>query len=105
MTPVATVTAQRHRIQLSVPDSLYQWLFSESKQRGATIDQLLYQALDLYAQTARTSFDMMHTRTWELCGALSVTEETPEYVVAHDENGGVITNYAEHADDVLYRKQ
>ena len=98
MTPVATVMAQRRRIELSIPDPLYQWLSSESKQRGATIDQLLYQALDLYAQTARTPFDMMHTHTWELCGTLSVTEATPEYTVAHDENGGAITNYAEHAE-------
>ena len=50
------------------------------------------------AQTARTPFDMMHTHTWELCGTLSVTEATPEYTVAHDENGGAITNYAEHAE-------
>ena len=41
---------------------------------------------------------MMHTHTWELCGTLSVTEATPEYTVAHDENGGAITNYAERAE-------
>jgi hypothetical protein len=103
MTPLTTVTAQRRRIEVSVPDTLYRWLSRESKQRGATMDQLLSQALELYAQTVSAPFDITRTHTWELCGALNVAEVEPEYVVTHGENGGAVTNYAEHADDVLYR--
>ncbi len=105
MTTAANVAMKRHRVLLSVPDSLYQWLSSETGRRGATMDQLLFQALELYAQTASAPFDMTRTHTWKLCGALRVAEAEPEYVVAHDENGRAVTNYAEHADDVLYRNR
>lgn len=105
MTAAKFAGSKRHRIHLDIPDSLYQWLSGETKQRGVTIDQVLYEALDLYAQTESTSFDITQTQTWELCGALTVAETEPEYVVAHDETGEAVTNYAEHVDDVLYRDQ
>jgi len=55
------------------------------------------------AETENAAFDIRHTRTWQLCGALAVSEPDPEYVVGRDAQGQEMTNYAEHVDDVLYR--
>jgi len=44
--------------------------------------------------------DLTQTRTWQLCGAFSVAEPEPEYIVGYDETGAPITNYAERAGGV-----
>lgn len=49
-----------------------------------------------------TKFDLTKTETWNLVGALTVTEPDSKYVVGVNETGESITNYAEHVDDVLY---
>lgn len=49
-------------------------------------------------------FNFKHTRMWELCGTLTVAEVEPEFVVGLDSAGQPVTNYAEHVDEVLYRK-
>jgi len=51
------------------------------------------------------AFDITQTQTWQLCGTLEITKPDPEYVVGRNEQGQVITNYAEHVDDVLYRRE
>lgn len=45
--------------------------------------------------------DITKTRTWELCGSLEIENPDPRYVVAHDLHGRIITDYAEHIDEVL----
>jgi hypothetical protein len=45
--------------------------------------------------------DITKTSTWQLL--LEIAEPDPEYVVGRDEQGNLITNYAEHVDEVLYR--
>ena len=62
------------------------------------------------AREARTvyesaTFDITQTQTWHLCGTLEVSKPDPEYVVGRNEQGQVITNYAEHVDNILYRRE
>jgi hypothetical protein len=99
MTATNSHAMKRHQIHWDIPDYLYQWLSGKSGQRGVTMDQILNEALDRYAQREGMAFDITHTYTWQLCGALKVAETEPEY---HLGEPGV-TNYAEHVDDVLYR--
>jgi len=47
--------------------------------------------------------DLTQTRTWQLCGAFSIAEPEPEYLVDSGETESPTTNYAEHIDDVLYK--
>jgi hypothetical protein len=89
-------------LQVHLPDSLYQWLWREAQRRRATIPELARLALEHYAQEQDKVFDITQTRTWQLCGALDVAEPDLEYIVGQDNQGQVITNYAEHVDDVLY---
>ena len=91
-----------YQIQLNLPDALDQWLRSETQRQGMTIDQIVYLALERYAQDKGTTFDITQTQTWQLCGALSISEPDPEYISGRNERGEVITNYAEHVDDLLY---
>jgi hypothetical protein len=100
MTNTAT---QNYRIQLDLPPVLYRRLASEASRRSATLDQVVRQALERYAEAEVMTFDITQTRTWQLCGTLEVAEPDPEYVVRHDEQGKVVTDYAERVDDLLYR--
>lgn len=93
----------RHRVHLNLPDSLYRQLSDETQRRGMTLEQLLHQAIEQYMETEETAFDMTRTRTWELCGSLTVAEPEPEYVVGRDADEKLVTNYAEHVDETLYR--
>ncbi len=45
--------------------------------------------------------DITQTRTWELCGSLKIAKPDSCYIVGHNEEGRIITNYAEHIDEVL----
>jgi len=85
------------RIEITIPDALYQWLSQEAQRRAQDISTVVQEALEHYAQ----HFDLTETRTWELCGAFFVAEPEPKYIVGTDETGEPITNYAEHVDEVL----
>lgn len=99
-----TATAPpNYRIQLDLPPALYRRLAGEAARRSISLDQVAKQALERYAESEVIAFDITQTRTWELCGTLTIAEPEPEYVVSHDEQGNAVTNYAEHADDLLYR--
>ena len=98
-----TETPQKcYHIQLHLPEALDGWLHREIQRQGITLDQMIYLALERYAHSEGTTFDMMQTQTWQLCGALRISEPEPEYISGQNEGGGVITNYAEHVDDLLY---
>jgi len=47
-------------------------------------------------------FDVTQTQTWQLCGMFEIANPEPEFVVGQDAQGRVITNYAEHVDNMLY---
>ena len=103
MSSTTATLARPQRIQLELPSALYQWLSSETQRRGVILEQLVYLALEHYAASEGITFDIAQTRTWQLSGALEVAEPEPEYISGWDEHGGVVTNYAEHVDDLLYR--
>ena len=103
MGKMTTTAIPNYRIQLDLPPALYRRLTSEASRRSATLDQIVRQVLERYAEAEGTAFDITQTRTWQLCGTLEVAEPDPEYVVRRDEQGNVVTNYAEHVDELLYR--
>lgn len=87
--------AQRttRQIQITIPDALYQWLSSEARRREQDIPTIVQAALEDYAR----QFDLTQTRTWQMCGSLSVSEPESQYVVGADGTGAPLTNYAEHS--------
>jgi hypothetical protein len=102
MGKMTSTAAQNYRIQLDLPPALYRRLAGEASRRSATLDQVVRQALERYTEAEGVAFDITQTRTWQLCGTLEVAEPDPEYVVRHDEQGAVVTDYAERVDDLLY---
>ena len=44
----------------------------------------------------------MQTQTWQLCGTLQVAKPDAEAIVGQDDQGNLITNYAEQVDTFLY---
>jgi len=97
MGKMTATTAPNYRIQLDLPPALYRRLTGEAARRSVTLDQVAQQALERYAEAETTAFDIIQTQTWQLCGALEVAEPDPEYIVKHDEQGHVVTNYATRA--------
>ena len=49
-----------------------------------------------------SDFDLMQTRTWELCGAFEVTNPREEDIVERKKTGEIVINYAENVDDIIY---
>jgi len=45
--------------------------------------------------------DITKTNTWKLCGSLEVEKTDPRHIMGRDNNGHIITNYAEHIDEIL----
>jgi post-segregation antitoxin (ccd killing protein) len=86
------------QIEITLPDSLYQWLSGEAQHRDQDISAIVQAALERQAR----DFDLTQTRTWQLCGAFAVAEPEPAYVVGAGEPGAPTTNYAGHVNDVLY---
>lgn len=86
-------------LTIEIPDELVPRL----ARMGRPVQDIVVQALKHYVQAEDAAFVITQTRTWQLCGALEVSELEPEYVCGRDEQDQVITNYAERVDDVLYR--
>jgi len=103
MGKTAAESTADYRVQFDLSPALYRWLVNEAARRSAPLDQIIPQMLEHFAQTEEPDFDITQTRTWQLCGALEVSEPDPEYIVGRDAQGHEITNYAEHVDDLLYR--
>jgi metal-responsive CopG/Arc/MetJ family transcriptional regulator len=87
------------RLEITLPNQLYQWLSHEAQRRAQDVSTVVQTALEQYAQ----QFDLTQTRTWQLCGAFTIAEPEPEYIVGSDETGAPTTDYAEHVDDILYK--
>jgi hypothetical protein len=86
------------QIKITIPDTLYQWLSDEARRRALDIPAVVQAALEHYVQ----HYDLTKTQTWQLCGAFTIAEPEPPYVVDSDGTGAPTTDYAEHVDDVLY---
>jgi len=87
------------QIEITIPEPLYQWLSREAQHRALDIPTVIQTVLEQHARP----FDLTQTRTWQLCGAFSIAEPEPEYLVDSGETESPTTNYAEHIDDVLYK--
>ena len=87
------------QLTVEIPDEM----MSRLQQAGTPLQEVVLQALEKHLQKAKTDIDITKSRTWELCGAFEVSEPTPEDIVGRDENGQIITNFAENSDRVIYR--
>lgn len=87
------------QIKITIPDTLYQWLSREAQRRAQDIPAVVQAVLEHYVH----HFDLTQTQTWQLCGAFTIAEPEPAYLVGSDETESPTTNYAEHVDDVLYK--
>lgn len=94
-----TVQEKSRQIEITIPDTLYQWLLHEAKSRTQDISTIIQTALEQYVE----QFDLTQTRTWQLRGTFTIAEPGAEYIIGSDETGAPITNYAEHVDDILYK--
>lgn len=93
-----TVKQASHQLEITISETLYHWLLSEAQRRAQDVSSVVQAVLEQHVQ----EFDLARTRTWELCGTLTVAEPEPDYLVDSDEERSPATNYAEHVDDVLY---
>lgn len=84
------------RITIEIPDELMSCL----EQQSSPIQDIVIKALENYIETEPQ--ELTKTRTWQLCGSLEVSEPDPKYIIGQDNQGQVITNYAENIDQVLY---
>lgn len=89
------------KLTVDIPDALMFKLNSAAD----SVQETIIKALEQYLQANEVvTSDITQTRTWQLCGSLEVPEAESEYVVGFDEQGKAITNYAEHVDELLYKK-
>ena len=89
---------QAIELKITVSDRLYRRLTREAHRRDEDISTLIATLLE----QQMPELDLTHTETWQLCGAFSVAQPDPAYVVRHSETGQAITNYAEHVNRALY---
>jgi len=90
-------TPTAHRLEIIIPESIYQRLRSEAKRQSKEISEIVQAALEKYTD----GFDITKTRTWELAGTLTIKEPDPKYVISDGDK--IVTTYSEHVDDVLYK--
>ena len=81
-----SVQQASRQLEITIPETLYQWLLGEAQRRAQDVSSVVQALLEQYVQ----EFDLTRTRTWELCGALTVAEPEPEYLVGSDEMGAPI---------------
>jgi hypothetical protein len=95
------MTIQKMRqLEITIPDTLYQWLLYEAQRRAQDISVVVQTVLEQHVQ----QFDLTQTKTWELCGTFTIAEPETKYVIDTDETDSPITNYAERVDDELYKE-
>ncbi len=85
-------------IKVKVSDALYGRLIEEAQRHNVDVSTVVERLLSQQLQP----FDLTQTETWQLCGAFTVTQPDPAYVVGRSEIGQAVTNYAEHVNSALY---
>jgi len=83
-------------LSIEIPDEL----ISQLELTGYSVQDLVVRAIERYVQVDLPT--ITESRTWQLCGSLTVSDPALEYIVGEDQQGKTITNYAEKVDDVLY---
>lgn len=84
------------QITIEIPDQL----MSRLKRQSSPVQEIIIKALESYIETE--SQELTKTRTWKLCGSLEVSQPDSKYIMGKNNQGQVITNYAENVDQVLY---
>jgi hypothetical protein len=84
------------QIMIDIPDELISCL----RQQNSSVQEVVIKALENYVQTELS--DITKTRTWELCGSLEIAEPDSNYIIKDDNQGKIVTNYAENVDEILY---
>lgn len=84
------------QIMIEIPDDL----ISRLQEQNSSVQEIVIKALENYVKSQ--SSDITKTRTWELCGSFEITEPDSQYILGQNEQGKVITNYAENVDETLY---
>lgn len=84
------------KLTLEIPDAL----LSQLQASGHSVPDTIIRVIEQYLHNQ--SVPITQTRTWKLMGTLEIADPDPAFVVAQDEQGRPITNYAEQIDDVLY---
>jgi hypothetical protein len=84
------------RFSIEIPEEL----ISQLEFAGYSVQDVVVRAIERYVQADLPT--ITESRTWQLCGSLTVSDPAPEYIVGKDQQGKTVTNYAEKVDDVLY---
>ncbi len=67
----------------------------QANRTGFSVQEFIMQAIQNYIHQ---EFPLVHTETWQMCGALQVKNSLDIPIHSVD----VVTNYSESIDDVLY---
>ncbi|HKZ84754.1 MAG TPA: hypothetical protein VJ793_13950 [Anaerolineae bacterium] len=81
------------------------WLREQIALADTGIGQTEREIREAHVAYQSTTFDITQTQTWQLCGTFEIAQPDSEFIVGRDIQGQIITNYAEHVDDVLYRRE
>ena len=84
------------KLTLEIPDAL----LSQLQESGQSVQDTVLRAVEQYIRSQ--TVPITQTQTWQLMGTLEIADPAPAFVVAQDDQGRPITNYAERIDDILY---
>jgi metal-responsive CopG/Arc/MetJ family transcriptional regulator len=84
------------QITIDIPDEL----ISRLNSLPTPVSDIIAIALKKYLETE--TYNITQTETWKLCGTLEISQPDPKYIVGKNEQGEMMTNYAEKIDENLY---
>lgn len=86
-------------VTITIPDHL----LSQLKATDKPLEESVLAAIEQYVgSSAQPTFDLTQTETWQLCGSVDIADPSDREIVGYDEDGKVITNFAQQVDRVLY---
>ncbi|GFE70313.1 hypothetical protein [Chroococcus sp. FPU101] len=83
------------QITIDIPDELI-----SLNSLSLPLSDIIAIALEKYIETE--SYNITQTETWKLGGTLEISQPDSKYIVGQNEQGEIITNYAEKIDHILY---
>jgi hypothetical protein len=84
-------------ITIEIPEPL----MSRIQASGQPPQAVVLHAIEQYLADRPSSMPQRSSKTWELCGSLEISQPETQYILGQNEQGQVVTNYAEHVDEVL----
>lgn len=83
------------QITIDIPDKL----ISRLNSLPIPVSDIIAIALEKYLEE---TYNLTQTETWKLCGTLEISQSDPKYIDGKNEQGEMMTNYAEKIDEILY---